>query len=93
MCWPDPIDHERVRIHEDVSDFGRIKPDDPDTRAGFNIAESFEWLQNGNSYIVTAAILYPDDKLGKVIARQDRGRKTRCEIRMPPDENSNVQAA
>ena len=75
---------DKCAIEEDHYDFGRIKPRDPDVRAGFNIAESFEQLQDGfewqvekyftKSYIVTHAILYPDEKLGKVIVREDHDR-------------------
>lgn len=77
-------DQEKCRIEDYEYDFGRIKPSDPDVRAGFNIAECFAQLQDGfewqvekyftKSSIATSALVYPDEKLGKVIVRQDHSR-------------------
>lgn len=103
MFEENPYDIEKSRIEEHEHDFGRIKPGDPDLRAGFAIADSFEDLHDEfewnvekfieGSYIVTAAMLFPTEKHGKVIVRQDRGRKTAWEEemrknKMAVDENS-----
>ncbi|KAJ8115174.1 hypothetical protein OPT61_g3116 [Boeremia exigua] len=84
----DEIDNTEVIIEKDSPDWGWLKGDSCTfQRAGIKIADSFAQLQDGyewviekyfeSKYDVTKALLFTDDKKGKVIVRQDVGREKR----------------